>query len=138
MGPKARKLTLPLNGLNPQDHSVPLSLSMVSVPPLAGVDVVADGLPHAPTSTASADSMPMIAYRRRLIPNPPRLAISLSSPRRLVNLASWYPRKYTLPRRFQGDRHRSLEDRVVAERRHGDARLERHQLAQLTLDGFQQ
>src|SRR5207249_12334184 len=75
MGPKARKLTLPLNGLNPQDHSVPLSLSMVSVPPLAGVDVVADGLPHAPTSTASADSMPMIAYRRRLlIPNPPRLA----------------------------------------------------------------
>src|SRR2546430_12455595 len=84
MGPKARKLTLPLNGLNPQDHRVPLSLSIVSVPPVDGVDVVADGLPQAPTSTASAASMPMIAYRRRPIPNPPSLAISLSSLRRLV------------------------------------------------------
>src|SRR5207245_6839945 len=88
MGPKARKLTLPLNGLNPQDHSVPLSLSMVSVPPLASVDVVADGLPHAPTSTASADSTPMIASRR-LIPNPPRFAISYA-------VFCWKQKKYYL------------------------------------------
>src|SRR5690242_3269915 len=146
--PNARPLTDALYGLKSHVHRVPASLSIVTEPPAAGVPLPPLLFwlpPHAPTTRASIASNPIPNCRRPVIPLPPQSIGSFlagcslpAPPRRLLHVARRHARDNTLSRDLQRGRHRAPQHHVLAERGDGDLGPERHELAQLSLDRFQQ